>query len=143
MLRFDLPQVPSNVIRWEALLNTVTCLLALLVSPWFMLIPTVQGFIKGILGHARCPAHVMWRKVFSAKGWLGRLEDAGPKMFAAKILFLASAVSLTLYMTGTTLWRVPVVVLVVFTCLEWLLSFCAACWAYGLWYRHFPASRTR
>ncbi len=138
MLRFDLPQVPSNVIRWEAFVTTVMCSLALLVSPWFMLVPAAQGLIKGFLGHTKCPAHVVWRKIFTARNWLGRMEDAGAKMFAAKVLFLASSVSLLLYVGGSTLWQVPAGVLVVFSTLEWALSFCAGCWAYGLWYRRFP-----
>lgn len=138
MLRFDLPQVPSNVIRWEAFVTTVMCSLALLVSPWFMLVPAAQGLIKGFLGHTKCPAHVVWRKIFTARNWLGRMEDAGAKMFAAKVLFLASSVSLLLYVGGSTLWQVPAGVLVVFSTLEWALSFCAGCWAYGFWYRRFP-----
>lgn len=139
MLRFDLPRVPSNVVRWEAFVNTVICALALLVSAWFMLIPLVQGLVKGLLGHGKCPAHLLWRKIFAARGWEGRLENAGPKMFAAKILAVAAAVALILYMTGSTLWKVPVIVLIGFSCLEWSLSFCAACWAYGIWYRRMSA----
>jgi hypothetical protein len=140
MLRFDLPRVPANVIRAEALFNTTTCLLALFVSPWFMLIPAVQGLVKGFLGHGKCPMHLALRKLLSAKGWQGRLENAGPKMFAAKLLAAAAIVALVLYVAGSTLWKVPVIVLVVFSCLEWSLSFCAACWAYGLWYRHTSAN---
>lgn len=33
MLRFDLPRVPANVIRWEALVTHALLWLALLVSP--------------------------------------------------------------------------------------------------------------
>lgn len=138
MLRFDLPQVPANVIRSEALLNTTVCVLALLVSPWFMLIPAAQGLVKGFLGHGKCPSHRVLRSLLTAKGWQGRLENAGPKMFAAKLLAAASIVALALYAYGSTLWQVPVIVLVVFSSLEWSLSFCAACWAYGLWYRYIP-----
>lgn len=138
MLRFDLPKVPANVIRWEAFVTTVVCALALWVSAWFMLIPAAQGVVKGFVGHARCPSHRVWRSLFSARGWQGRLENAGPKMFAAKILAVAATVSQVLYATGSAYWKVPVAALIVFSTLEWALSFCAACWAYGLWYRHMP-----
>jgi hypothetical protein len=140
VLRFDLPQVPANVIRLEALFNTTTCMLALLVSAWFMLIPAVQGLVKGLLGHGKCPMHLALKTILTARGWQGRLENAGPKMFAAKLLAAASIVALVLYFAGSALWKVPVIVLVVFSCLEWSLSFCAACWAYGLWYRHTSAN---
>ena len=104
-----------------------------------MLPPAAQGLVKGFVGHGRCPAHLVWRKLFVALKWQGRLEDAGAKMFAAKILLLASGVALALHAAGSPAWKVPVMALVVFSCLEWALSFCAACWAYGLWYRRFPA----
>lgn len=139
MLRFDLPQVPAHVIRWEAFVNTVVCVLALWVSAWFMLIPAAQGVVKGFLGHANCPSHRLWRRLFTARGMQGRMENAGPKMFAAKILAAAAIVALVLHAAGSTFWKVPVGVLIVFSTLEWALSFCAACWAYGLWYRHMPA----
>lgn len=135
MLRFDLPPLPANVVRSEALITTITCVLALLVSPWFMLIPALQGLVKGFIGHGKCPTHLALRKILTAKGWQGRLENAGPKMFAAKLLAVASIMALILYLSGSDLWKVPATVLVVFSCLEWSLSFCAACWAYGLWYR--------
>lgn len=90
MLRFDLPPLPANVVRSEALITTITCVLALLVSPWFMLIPALQGLVKGFIGHGKCPTHLALRKILTAKGWQGRLENAGPKMFAAKLLAVAS-----------------------------------------------------
>jgi hypothetical protein len=138
MLRFDLPPVWSNVIRLEAFLNFVFCWVALLVSPWVMVIPAVQGFIRGFLGHPTCPAHRLWRSIAEARGWGGKKENAGAKMFANKILFVASTVSLTLAAFGQSFWNVPVMVLIVFTFLEWAFAFCAACWVYGAWYQRFP-----
>jgi len=138
MLRFDVPQVWSNVIRWEAFMTFVLSITALLFAPWVMLLLVVQGFVRGFIGHHRCPAHLLWKKIAEAKQWGGKKENAGAKMFANKILFLASAVSMVLYFSGSGLWVVPCVVLIVFSCMEWALSFCAACWAYGFWYQHFP-----
>ena len=138
MLRFDVPQVWSNVTRWEAFITSVICVLALAVSPWVMLILVAQGFIRGFFGHHRCPAHRLWKRVAEAKQWGGRKENAGAKMFANKILFIVSSIAVVLFVSGSTLWMVPTVALVVFSTLEWALSFCAACWAYGFWYQHFP-----
>lgn len=138
MLRFDLPRVPANVIRWEALVTHALLWLALLVSPWFLVVTAVQGLVKGFFGHHRCPAHLLWRKLFEARGWGGKLEDMGAKMFAAKLLMLASAVGLGLFLGGSALWQVPTVVLLVFSFLEWAFGFCAGCWAYGAWYKAFP-----
>ena len=48
MLRFDLPAVSSNVIRWEAVITFVVCNLALFVSPWFMAVLVVQALVVRI-----------------------------------------------------------------------------------------------
>ena len=138
MLRFDVPQVWSNVIRWEAFITFALSIMALLVAPWLMLILVVQGFVRGFIGHHRCPAHLLWKKIAEANKWGGKKENAGAKMFANKILFLASTVSMVLYFSGNGLWIVPCAALIVFSFLEWALSFCVACWAYGFWYQHFP-----
>lgn len=138
MLRFDIPQVWSNVTRWEAFVTFVICWLALLVSPWFIAVSLLQGAVRGFLGHYRCPSHRLWQHLFTALGWQGRKEDAGAKMFANKILFVASSASLALFAAGSGLWVIPCIALVAFSFLEWAVSFCAACWVYGLWYRRLP-----
>jgi len=96
MLRFDVPQVWSRVIRWEAFLTFVVCGVALLE------------------------------------------ENAGAKMFANKVLFLASSVAALLLVAGSPMWAVPFTALIVFSFMEWAFAFCAGCWAYGLWYARFP-----
>jgi len=138
MLRFDVPQVWSNVIRWEAFITFVVCIVALLGFPWVMLLLVVQSFIRGFIGHHRCPAHLLWKKLFETQGWAGKKENAGAKMFANKLLFIASSAAVLLFVYGSGLWIVPCIVLVVFSSMEWALSFCVACWAYGYWYQHFP-----
>jgi hypothetical protein len=138
MLRFDLPPVLSHVSRWEAFISFVICAASLWVTPWLMLIPLVQGFVRGFLGHYKCPSHRLWASVAQRRGWGGRKENAGAKMFANKILFLASTVAILAHVAGSDLWKVPCIVLMIFTTLEWAFSFCAACSVYGLWYRWFP-----
>jgi hypothetical protein len=138
MLRFDLPRVQANVIRWEAFLTHGLCWLALALSPWVMLLPALQGLVRGFIGHMRCPSHLLWKRLATRWQWGGKLEDAGAKMFANKLLFIASSVALLLAANGSSLWVVPVSVLLVFSFLEWAFSFCAGCWAYGAWYRRFP-----
>lgn len=138
MLRFDLPPVWSNVTRWEAFITFLICGASLLWTPWLMAILLVQGAIRGFFGHYKCPAHLAWVAGFEALGWAGKKENAGAKMFANKVLMIAAGVALGLFLSGSNLWRVPCIVLMVFSTLEWALSFCAACTAYGWWYRVFP-----
>ncbi|MEZ2720744.1 DUF4395 family protein [Paenalcaligenes hominis] len=138
MLRFDVPPVWSNVARWEAFVSFVISGLALLYSPWLMIILLVQGLVRGFMGPQTCPAHRLWNYGFERLGWAGRKENAGAKMFANKVLALASTVALIAYAMGSSMWQVPVTALLIFTSLEWAFSFCAACWVYGAWYRWFP-----
>lgn len=138
MLRFDVPQVWSNVTRWEAFITFVVCALALAGFPWAMLLLVVQGFVRGFFGHHRCPAHLLWKKIAEAKQWGGKKENAGAKMFAGKILFVVSSIATILFVSGSPLWMVPTVALLVFSTLEWALSFCIACWAYGFCCQNFP-----
>jgi len=138
MLRFDLPPVWSNVTRWEAFVNFVVCGASLLFTPWLMAILVVQGFVRGFLGHYKCPAHRVWAKLFESRRWGGKKENAGAKMFANKVLFVASLVSVVAYALGSDIWMIPCIVLMMFTTLEWAFAFCAACSVYGLWYRWFP-----
>jgi hypothetical protein len=142
MLRFDVPRVWSNVVRWEAFLTHVVCWLALLVSPWFLALTLAWGGVRGFFGHHRCPSHLLWKKAFTRWNVQGKLEDAGPKMFAAKVLFVVSAIALLLFLSGSGLWQVPATALLLFSLLEWAAGFCAACWAYGAWYRRFPPAGT-
>jgi len=138
MLRFDVPQVWSRVIRWEAFLTFGVCWIALFVWPWVLLLLVAQGFVRGFLGHHRCPLHRTWKRLFEARGWGGRKENAGAKMFANKVLFLASSVAVLLLAAGSPMWQVPVTALIIFSFLEWAFAFCAGCWAYGFWYSKFP-----
>lgn len=142
MLRFDVPQVWSNVTRWEAFVTFVVCWVALGVTPWVMGLLVLQGAVRGFVGHHRCPSHLLWKRIALRLGRQGKKENAGAKMFASKVLFVASAASLALFLAGSPLWKVPCVALIVFSFLEWALEFCAACWVYGAWYRRFPPAGT-
>jgi hypothetical protein len=142
MLRFDVPQVWSNVTRLEALITFVVCWFALAGWPWLLVLLLVQGAIRGFVGHYRDPAHRLWARLFEARGWGGRKENAGAKMFANKILFIASGAAVGLLAAGSPLWQVPCVALLAFSFLEWAFSFCAACWVYGAWYKRFPPAGT-
>lgn len=138
MLRFDIPPVWSNVARWEAFVSFLISGIALLYSPWVMIILLAQGVIRGFMGPQKCPSHRLWNYIFEGLGWAGHKENAGAKMFANKVLALASTVTVIAYAVGSSMWQIPVTALLIFTSLEWAFSFCAACWVYGAWYRWFP-----
>jgi Domain of unknown function (DUF4395) len=135
MLRFDVPPVWSNAARLDAATTFTLSLIALLLTPAVLPILIVQGFIRGFIGHQRCPGHRLYVYLLQKAGAAGKKENAGAKMFANKLLFIASTVATVLWLTGSSMWMVPTSVLVVFSFLEAAFSFCVACWAYTLWYQ--------
>lgn len=139
MLRFDVPPVWSNAVRMEAFITTLVSASALYFQlPWVMGLLLAQGIVRGFIGHYKCPSHRLWAYALEQRQWGGKRENAGAKMFANRILALASAVAVGLATLGNPMWQVPCAVLVVFSTMEWAFGFCAACWAYGLWYKFFP-----
>lgn len=138
MLRFDIPPVNANVARLEAFITFYFCLIALLGFPYLLPVLALMGFVRGFFGHYKCPSHRLFTKIMTAMNIAGKKENAGAKMFANKLLFIAATVASVLFFVDIDLWRVPASILVVFSTLEWALSFCVACWSYGYWYKLFP-----
>jgi hypothetical protein len=138
VLRFDIPPVNANVARLEAFITFIFCLVALLGFPYLLPVLALMGFIRGFFGHYKCPSHRLFTKIMTAMNVAGKKENAGAKMFANKLLFIAATVASVLFFMGIDLWRVPTSILVVFSILEWVFSFCVACWSYGYWYKLFP-----
>ena len=138
MLRFDIPPVNANVARLEAFITFSFCLIALLGFPYLLPVLALMGFVRGFFGHYKCPSHRLFTKIMTAMNIAGKKENAGAKMFANKLLFIAATVASVLFFMDIDLWRVPASILVVFLTLEWALSFCVACWSYGYWYKLFP-----
>ena len=127
MLRFDIPPVNANVARFEAFITFTFCAIALLGFPYLLPVLALMGFVRGFFGHYKCPSHRLFTKVMIAMNIAGKKENAGAKMFANKLLFVAATVASVLFFMGIDLWRVPAGVLLVFSTLEWALSFCIAC----------------
>ncbi len=136
MLRFDVPPIWSNAARLDALTTFTVCLLAVALKlPFLMPILIVHGLVRGFFGHTRCPSHRLYAGLLQKLGKAGQKENAGAKMFANKLLFIASSVATILWLAGSAMWIAPASVLLVFSFMEAVFSFCAACWAYTLYYR--------
>ncbi len=138
MLRFDVPQVNANVVRLEAFITFLFCAIALLGFPYLLPVLAVMGLVRGFFGHFYCPSHRVFSHLMNKAEIAGKKENAGAKMFANKLLFIAATVASVLYFAGNSFWVVPTIALVIFSSLEWAFSFCAACWVYGFWYKMFP-----
>jgi Domain of unknown function (DUF4395) len=135
MLRFDLPQVAANAARIDAVVVFVVSAAALLGWPYSLPLIAAQGLVRGFFRHGLEPMHRRVHALLAARGWVGKLTDAGPKMFANKVLFVAATAASTLWLADLPAWKVPVTALLLFSFLEWAFSFCAACWAYTAFYK--------
>jgi hypothetical protein len=138
MLRFDIPTVCANAIRLDAFVTFLICVFAFLGFTQILVITTVVGFIRGFLHHQKDPLHLLSKNLLFKFNLQGKKENAGAKMFSAKILFIASSIALILFNLNIFHWHVPVMALMIFSTLEWGFNFCAGCWVYGGWYKLFP-----
>lgn len=136
MLRFDIPPVYSNVARVEALFTTFSYSLALFFGfIWFIPLIAIQSFVRGFINPHKCFFHLGVEKVLMKYNKAGHKENAGAKMFAQKLLFIASVVTMLLYFNNSSLVIFPLSVITAFSILEWAFSFCIACWAYSIFYQ--------
>lgn len=107
MLRFDIPPVNANVARFEAFITFSFCLIALLGFPYLLPVLAVMGFIRGFFGHYKCPSHRLFTKIMTHMNIAGKKENAGAKMFANKLLFIAATVASFLFFMDIDLWKFP------------------------------------
>jgi cellulose synthase/poly-beta-1,6-N-acetylglucosamine synthase-like glycosyltransferase len=135
MLRFDVPPVYSNVARVEAFFTTIAYALGIIGFIWLIPLVAVQSFIRGFINPHKCFFHLGVEKALCALKKEGHKENAGAKMFAQKLLFIASIVTMLLYFNNSSLVIFPLSVITAFSILEWAFSFCIACWAYSIFYQ--------
>ncbi len=135
MLRFDLPRVDANAVRIDAIFTTIVSAFALLGIPYLIPLLAIQGFVRGFFRHGLEPLHRVSTGLLKSWGRSGKAEDAGAKMFANKILFIAATIATVLWSLSIPMWKVPVTALLIFSAMEWGFKFCAGCWAYSLYYQ--------
>jgi Domain of unknown function (DUF4395) len=141
LLRFDIPPVWSGVVRVQAFITFVVCSVAVFVTPWVLIYLSVAGAVRGFVSPQRDPSSAMIGKFLKSRGWLGRQENAGAKMFAAKLLFIGSAAALLMAVFNMAGWQYVCYALMLFSFLEWAFAFCAGCWVYVLWWRLFSPQK--
>ncbi len=135
MLRFDLPNVHDNAVRVHAFISMLMSIAAIWIHPAFIGVLFLQGFVKGFFGLHYCPMYRMIEQLLILKKWHGAPEDMGAKMFAAKLLMVASGVAGALYVAGITLWMVPMMMIMLLSTLEYAFGFCIACYAYHYYFQ--------
>lgn len=135
MLRFDIPPVCAGAYRIQAAV-TFTLAALYLFTPyrWVSLLLLAGAFVRGFVSPHRCPSYLLFAGIARRAGW-SRTLNAGAKMFADKVVFIAGCVMAVCWLLGSEIGMIPAAALLVFAFIDLLTGFCAACWAYGLWYR--------
>lgn len=135
MLRFDLPPICANAYRIQALVSfTVSALYLFTPYQWVSIILALGGLIRGFVSPHRCPSYLVFAGITKKMG-LAKMQNAGAKMFADKVVGLAGLVMVGSWLAGGSIGAIPATAILIFAFIDLLTGFCAACWAYGLWYK--------
>ncbi len=135
MLRFDIAPVCSNAYRFQATMSfTIAALYLFTPWKWEALILAIGGFIRGFVSPHRCLSYKLFEKITAQMGWVKKV-NAGSKMFADKIAFVAGAVMAISLLAGSSIGAIPATAILIFAFLDLATGFCAACWVYSAWYR--------
>ena len=81
------------------------------------------------------PASYLLFSAATGKMGMSKKVNAGAKMFADKLVAIAGAVMLGTWLAGSSIGMIPAAALLVFSFIDLTIGFCAACWAYTLWFR--------
>ena len=135
MLRFDIAPVCSNAYRFQATMSfTIAALYLFTPWKWVAFILAIGGFIRGFVSPHKCLSYKLFEKTTAQIGWVKKV-NAGSKMFADKIAFVAGTAMAVTWLLGSSIGDIPATAILIFAFLDLATGFCAACWAYSAWYR--------
>ncbi|MCR6628907.1 MAG: DUF4395 domain-containing protein [Magnetospirillum sp.] len=140
MLRFDIPQVCANAYRIQAAVSmTIATLYLFTPFKWAALLLAFGGALRGFVSPHKCLSFRLFSGITGRLG-LRKLQNAGSKMFADKVAAVAGAVMVVTWLLDSPVGAFPAWAILIFAGLDLATGFCAACWAYGLWYKLRPQS---
>lgn len=143
MLRFDIKNINENVYRINALITLIISLIYLygfynfpenMIFKILPLILVIGGFVRGFINPHKCVSYLIFDK-FLIKFNMVKSVNAGGKMFADKILFIASLLMVVGGLLNVSLVVIPSVALVIFSFIDLSIGFCVACWFYNFYYK--------
>lgn len=135
MLRFDIPPICANAYRIQALVSFIVAAVYLFTPyQWVSLMLALGGFIRGFISPHQCLSYRLFSGL-TGKFGIRKLQNAGSKMFADKVVSLAGIAMTLSWVLDAGFGVIPGTAILIFACIDLLTGFCAACWAYGAWYR--------
>jgi len=135
MLRFDIAPICANAYRFQAAMSFGIAALYLFTPyKWVAFLLAFGGLLRGFVSPHRCLSYKLFSGLTQRFG-IAKQQNAGSKMFADKVVFIAGAVMAVSWLMGSDIGMIPATAILVFALIDLLTGFCAACWAYGLWYK--------
>jgi hypothetical protein len=135
MLRFDIAPVCSNAYRFQALTTFVISAVYLFTPyQWLSIVLALGGTLRGFVSPHACPSYKLFAAITAKFDWK-KPVNAGAKMFADKLVAIAGAVMFLTWLMDSSIGMIPAGVLLVFAFIDMTSGFCAACWAYTLYYK--------
>lgn len=135
MLRFDIAPVCANAYRFQAAMSFAIAAIYLFTPyQWVSVLLAFGGLMRGFVSPHKC---LSYKAFAGATGKLGiaKLQNAGAKMFADKIAGIAGTAMFVTWLMGSDVGVIPATAILVFACVDLVTGFCAACWAYGAYYK--------
>lgn len=135
MLRFDIAPICANAYRVQAAFSFTIAALYLFTSyRWLAFLLAGGAVLRGFVSPHRCLSYKLFAALTARLG-LSKMQNAGAKMFADKVVGLAGLVMGISWWLDSSIGMIPATAIFVFALIDLLSGFCAACWAYTLWYR--------
>lgn len=135
MLRFDIAPVCANAYRLQATMSFAIAALYLFTPyQWVSILLALGGFLRGFVSPHKCLSYLAFAGVTGKLG-IAKLQNAGSKMFADKIAGIAGTAMFVTWLLGSGVGVVPAYAILIFAFIDLATGFCAACWAYGAWYK--------
>ncbi len=135
MLRFDIAPVCSNAYRFQATMSFAIAAIYLFTPyQWVSLLLAVGGFIRGFVNPHKCLSYKLFAGITGKLG-MSKMQNAGSKMFADKIATIAGTAMFVTWLLGSSVGVIPAYAILIFAFIDLATGFCAACWAYGAYYK--------
>ena len=135
MLRFDIAPVCSNAYRFQATMSfTIAAIYLFTPYKWVAFILAIGGFLRGFVSPHKCLSYKLFEKITASMHWVKKV-NAGSKMFADKIAAVAGTAMAITWMLDSNVGNIPATAILIFAFIDLATGFCAACWAYGAWYK--------
>ena len=138
MLRFDIAPICSSAYRFQAAMSFAIAALYLFTPyKWVSLLLAFGGLLRGFVSPHKCASYKLFSRLTDKLG-VAKMQNAGSKMFADKVVAIAGTVMFVSWMLDSGIGMIPATAILIFALIDLVTGFCAACWAYGLWYRLKP-----